>query len=84
MTLTARLSARDLPSAPGIQAAVLRECLARAVGRHRVAELLGLDRVSGIIQLGLGVASLFVSGLAAGVGFLVSETALGAAKRPAG
>src|SRR5262245_19688447 len=45
VTLIARVSGRELPGGAGAQAAVLRECLAEAASRHRVAELLGLDRL---------------------------------------
>ena len=79
VTLIARIPGRALPEDPGAQGAVLRDCLAQAAARHRVAELLGLDRLGGITQLGLGVGGLFVSGLAGAVGFLVAGVALGAA-----
>jgi AAA ATPase domain len=79
VTFIARIPGRALPEDPGAQGAVLRDCLAQAAARHRVAELLGLDRLGGITQLGLGVGGLFVSGLAGAVGFLVAGVALGAA-----
>src|SRR5580693_2684595 len=43
VTLIARINGRELPEGVGAQAAVLRDCLAEAATRHRVAELLGLD-----------------------------------------
>jgi hypothetical protein len=89
VTLTARIAGKGLPEGRGAQAAVLRECLATAAARHRVAELLGLDRLGGITQLGLGVGGLFVSGRAVGAEFLAAGVALGVAgklwdDRPAG
>ena len=79
VTLIARINGRELPDGAGAQAAVLRDCLAEAGTRHPVAELLGLDRLGGITQMGLGVGGLFVSGLAAAVGFLVAGVAVAAA-----
>ena len=83
VTLIARINGRKLPdeARPGAQAAVLRDCLAEAATRHQVAELLGLDRLGGVTQMGLGVGGLglFISGLAAAVGFLVAGVAVGAA-----
>ena len=55
VTLIARINGRELPDGVGAQAAVLRDCLAEAATRHPVAELLGLDRLGGITQMGLGV-----------------------------
>jgi hypothetical protein len=78
VTLIARINGRELPKQPGAQAAVLRDCLAEAAMRHRAAELLGLDRLGGVTQMGIGVGALFVSGLAAAVGFLVAGVAVGA------
>jgi hypothetical protein len=60
VTLVARISGSVLPDEPGGQAALVRECLAAAATRHRVVERLGLDRLAGLTQLGLGVVSLFV------------------------
>jgi hypothetical protein len=79
VTLIARVNGRELPGEPGVQAAVLRDCLAASAARHRAAELLGLDRLGGITQLGLGVGGLFVSGLAGAAGFLIAGLAVGAA-----
>ena len=78
VTLIARINGQELPERAGAQAAVMRDCLAEAAMRHRVAELLGLDRLGGITQLSVGVGALFVSGLAAAVGFLVAGVAVGA------
>jgi hypothetical protein len=79
VTLLARINGKELPGQPSAQAAVVRECLAEAAARHRVAELLGMDRLGGITQIGLGVRALFVSGLGAAVGFLVAGLELSAA-----
>ena len=81
VTLFAQVNGRELPAGPGVQAAMLRECLTAAAARHRVAESLGLDRLGGIAQIGMGVGGLFVSGLGAAVGFLVTGLAVGAASK---
>src|SRR5580658_9214382 len=72
VALVVQVNGRELPDGVEMQAAVLRECLAGAATRHKVAELLGVDRLGGVTQLGLGVGGLFVSGLAEAVSFLVS------------
>jgi hypothetical protein len=72
VTLVVRVNGRELPEGKGLQAAALRESLAGAAGSHRVAESLGMDRLGGAAQMGVGVGSLFVSGLAAAIGFLVA------------
>ena len=79
ITLTIRISGRDLPSETSLQAQALRDLLAPATARHRAAELLGLDRPAGATQLGLGVGALFFSGLTAGISFLLAGLAVGAA-----
>jgi tetratricopeptide (TPR) repeat protein len=80
VTLIVRISGRELPAEDaGLQAAMLRDRLAGASARHRAAELLGLDRLGGVAQLGLGIGGLFVSGPAAAIGFLVAGLAIGAA-----
>jgi tetratricopeptide (TPR) repeat protein len=79
VALVLRIDGRKLPAGPGLQAEVLRDVLSGAGVRHRVAELLGLDRLAGGIQLGVGVGGLFVSGFAAGLGFVVAGMAAGAA-----
>jgi tetratricopeptide (TPR) repeat protein len=78
VTLIIRINGRELPDGIGLQAAALRECLAGAAYPHRVAELLGLDRLGGSVQVGIGIAGLFASGLAAGAGFLVAGLVVGA------
>src|ERR1700760_3022254 len=52
VTLVARINGRELPYTAGAQAAVLRDQLAGMAQRNRAAELLGLDRLSGVTQLG--------------------------------
>ena len=79
VTLGLRVNCRELPDGPGLQAEVLRDLLTDAGARHRVAELLGLDRLAGGVQLGVGVGGLFVSDFAAALGFLVAGMAVGAA-----
>jgi tetratricopeptide (TPR) repeat protein len=80
VTLTVRVSGQDLRGETiGIQAEKLRACLAGAARRHRVAELLGLDELSGQVGLGLGVGGFFFSGLTAGVSFLLAGLVVGAA-----
>jgi hypothetical protein len=78
VTLIVRVNGRELPAGQGLQAAALRECLAQAADSHRVAELLGMDRLGGAVQMGIGIGGLFVSGLAAGVGFLLAGIAVAA------
>ncbi len=82
VTLQVRIAGKSLPGGLGVQAQVLRDLLIR-VGRSRraAAELLGVDRPSGVIQLGLGVGGLFVSGLAAAVSVLLATAAAGTAGR---
>jgi hypothetical protein len=74
VTLIVRIKGQKLPEKKlvGGQAAALRDRLAKAAMRHPVAELLGLDRLGGITQIGVGVGALFVSGLGTAVGFLVA------------
>jgi hypothetical protein len=76
-----RIDTVALPEGLGLQSQALCEYLAAAGVRHRAAELLGVDRVSGAVQLGLGVAGLLVSPMAELVGLLASSVAVGAAGR---
>jgi hypothetical protein len=55
VTLIGRISGQELPEETGVQAAVLRDCLAEIAARHRAAELLGVDRLGGAAQMGLAV-----------------------------
>jgi hypothetical protein len=76
-----RVPGRTLPDGLGLQALELQRLFAEAHVEHGVEELLGVDRLGGVIQLGLGVAGLFVSPLAALVGLLVGSVGVGAAGR---
>ena len=69
----------SLPDGLGLQAETLRGLFREAYVEHQVAERLGVDRLGGVVQLGLGVAGLFVSPLAALVGMLVASLGVGAA-----
>jgi len=69
----------NLPPGLAVQADALREALAAAGRRSRVAELLNLGTAVGQVQLGLGVGGLFVSGLAAAVSVLLGSLAVTAA-----
>jgi hypothetical protein len=60
-----------------VQAEKLRACLAAAWPRHRAAQLLGLDQLSGQARLGLSVGGLFFSGLTTQVSLLLAGLAAG-------
>jgi hypothetical protein len=77
-TLVVRISGRSLPGEPGPQALALRDCLMEAGVRRRAAVLLCLDRLGGAARLGLGQGTLFASGLAASVRFLLAGLATAA------
>jgi hypothetical protein len=79
ITLLVQIHGRSLPEDVGMQAKLLGDLLSEATSRNRAAELIGVDRFSGKVQLGLGVGGLFASGLAAAVGFLLASVAVGAA-----
>jgi tetratricopeptide (TPR) repeat protein len=79
VTLVVRIDGHKLPGETGLQAAVLRKCLAGASDSHQVAKLLGMDRLGGSVQTGIGIGSLFVSGPVAPVAFLLAGIAVGAA-----
>ena len=79
VALKVRIDGKSLPGGMGVQAQVLRDLLMEVGRSRRAAELLGVDRPSGVIQLGLGVGGLFVSGLAAAVSFLLATVAVGTA-----
>ena len=78
VTLVARVDG-NFPPGRAVQADALREDLLAAVRRSRVAGLLGVDSAAGRVALGLGVAGLFVSGLAAAASVLVGSLAVTAA-----
>jgi hypothetical protein len=79
VSIVVRVPGAALPGGLGLQALELRELFSEARVRHRVAELLGVDRLGGVTQLGLNVAGLFVSPLAALVGLLLAGVGAGAA-----
>jgi hypothetical protein len=80
VTLVARINGAELlEHNQGVQAAAVIDRLAKGITRHEGAEFVGLDRLGGVAQLGLGVGGLFVSGLGAAVGFLVAGVALAGA-----
>jgi hypothetical protein len=62
-----------------IEAGALRDALMTPFVRSRTAELLGLETAAGEVQLGLGIGSLFASGLAVGVPLLLGSLAVTAA-----
>ena len=79
VSIVVRVPGAALPDGLGLQALELRKLFSEARVKHRVAELLGVDRLGGVTQLGLGVAGLFVSPLAALVGLLLAGVGVGAA-----
>ena len=79
VSIVVRVPGAALPDGLGLQALELRELFSEARVKHRVAELLGVDRLGGVTQLGLGVAGLFVSPLATLVGLLLAGVGVGAA-----
>jgi len=68
LSIVVPIRGESLPDGLGLQALALQDVFSDAHVKHRVAELLGADRLGGAVQLGLGVAGLFVSPLAALVG----------------
>jgi Tetratricopeptide repeat len=81
LSIVVRVPGKSLPEGLGVQAQELRDLFSEARVEHRVAELLGVDRPSGVVQLGLGVGGLFVSPLAAQVGLLLAGVGVGAVGR---
>ncbi len=82
LSIVVLIPGASLPPGQGLQAQALRDCFTNAqVTKRQVAELLGVDRLGGAIQLGLGVAGLFVSQLGALVGLLLAGVGVGAAGR---
>jgi hypothetical protein len=78
ITLVAVISG-DLPPGRAVQAQALREAITAFSGEPRVIRLLELDTTAGQMQLGLGLGSLVVSGLAAAVSLLVASLTVTAA-----
>jgi hypothetical protein len=72
--VTITISVGDVPLASrAIEAGALRDELMTPFVRSRAAELLGLDKASGDVQLGLGIGGLFASGLAVTVPLLMGS-----------
>ena len=72
---------KQLPPGLGVQALKLKELFSEARIEPSVAELLGVDRVGGAVQLGLGVAGLVPVPLLALVGYLLGGLVVGAVSR---
>ncbi len=79
VSIVVRVPGTSLPDGLGLQALKLRKLFSEARVQHRVAELLGVDRLGGATQLSLGVAGLFLSPLATLVGLLLASVGVGAA-----
>jgi Tetratricopeptide repeat len=78
VTLNVRIG--GVPAAGrAVQAQFLQQMLAAPFTQPRIVKLLGLDSAAGEAQLGLGLAGLFVSGLAAAVPLLLASLAVTAA-----
>ena len=80
-TIAVSIAGGCLPDGKALQSQALRGCFARAAVRHRAAELLGVDRLGGVVQFALGVASLMTSAFGTLLGMLVASLAVGAADR---
>jgi tetratricopeptide (TPR) repeat protein len=81
LSIVVRVPGASVPDGLGLQALELRKLFSDARVEHRVAELLGVDRLGSVIQLGLGVAGLFASPLAALVGLLLASVGVSAASK---
>jgi hypothetical protein len=81
VNIVVRIPGAALPDGLGVQALRLRQLFSEARVEHRIAELLGADRLGGATQLSLAVASLFFSPLATLVGMLVAGIGVGAASK---
>ena len=81
VSIVIRVPGASLPDGLGLQALELRRLFSEARVQHRVAELLGVDRLGSATQLGLGVAGLFASPLATLVGLLLASVGVGAASK---
>ena len=79
VSITVRVPGMALPDGLGLQALELRELFSEAHVGHRVAELLGVDRLGGVTQFGLNVAGLFASPLMTLIGLLLAGVGVGAA-----
>jgi tetratricopeptide (TPR) repeat protein len=81
VSIVVRVPGAALPDGLGLQALELRKLFSEARVKHRIAELLGVDRLGGVTQLGLGVAGLFASPLATLVGLLLASVGVSAASK---
>ena len=81
LSIVVHVPGAALPDGLGLQALELRKLFSEARVKHRIAELLGVDRLGGATQLGLGLAGLtpFLSPLATQVGLLLAGVGVGAA-----
>jgi hypothetical protein len=81
LSIVVHVPGAALPDGLGLQALELRKLFSEARVKHRIAELLGVDRLGGATQLGLGLASLtpFLSPLATQVGLLLAGVSVGVA-----
>jgi hypothetical protein len=85
LSIVVRVRGASLPDGLGLQALALRDVFSEARVEHRLAELLGVDRLGGVIQLGLGATGLFVAPLATLlIGVAVGAAGRGWDKKPAG
>jgi tetratricopeptide (TPR) repeat protein len=78
-SIVVRVRGASLPDGLGLQALALRDLFREARVEHRAAELLGVNRLGKVVQLGLSVAGLFISPLAALVGLLLASVGVDAA-----
>jgi hypothetical protein len=79
VSIVVRVPGAALPDGLGLQALELRKLFKEARVEHRIAELLGVDRLGGVTQFALNVAGLFMSPLATLVGLLLAGVGVGAA-----
>lgn len=87
--IVVRVPGASLPDGLGLQAEALRGLFSDARFEPSVAELLGVDRLGGAVQFGLGVAGLVPAPLLALAGLLLASVGVGAGirvwdDRPAG
>ena len=68
-----RIDGMSVPGGLGLQVQALREIFLEAGIIRRAAERLGIDRPGGLVQAGLGVASLFFSQLIGAAAFVVAN-----------
>lgn len=81
-TVCVPISAGTFHEEIALQAQMLQMSFAKARVRNRTAELLGVDRLGGAVQFGIGVGGLFVSSpFAAAAAMAAAGVAVGAAGR---